>query len=111
VNSDSDELLSGDMSQYQHLEDGPPAEPFYMVPARPEWFTQAACTPADMHLFFPDTGGPDAYTAAKTICSTCPVVVRCRAYALTERLDDGCWGGTTPDERRHILRQRRKNIA
>jgi hypothetical protein len=35
---------------------------------------------------------------AKNICSTCPVKLQCRDYALSTRVT-GIWGGTTESER------------
>lgn len=48
---------------------------------------------------------------AKSICSSCDVVDKCLTYALeleTSSRVDGVYGGKTEDERKEILRERRK---
>lgn len=70
------------------------------------WSEQGSCR--DMgpeQLFFPV--GDDAHTrlqtaAAKTVCSTCPVVVECRTWALDSAQETGVWGGTSESERRAL---------
>ncbi|MFI5945884.1 WhiB family transcriptional regulator [Streptomyces uncialis] len=61
----------------------------------------------DPELFFPvGENGPAVLQAdeAKAICSVCPVVDACLRGALERREPDGIWGGTTPSERRAMLR-------
>lgn len=70
-----------------------------------EWRSQAAC--AQQTTFFPERGKSNDARAAKAICARCPVQKPCLAYALDRRLEEGIWGGTTPEQRRVILRQRR----
>jgi WhiB family redox-sensing transcriptional regulator len=43
---------------------------------------------------------------AKAICRGCPVLVRCREYALAAQEPYGVWGGLGEQERRHIIAQR-----
>jgi hypothetical protein len=45
---------------------------------------------------------------AKGACSWCPERAPCLAWALRKDERDGIWGGTTPEERKAILRQYRK---
>jgi len=40
---------------------------------------------------------------AKEICSTCPVMVSCREYAMQIREPHGVWGGLSEQERRSLL--------
>jgi len=40
---------------------------------------------------------------AKQLCLDCPVVRRCRSYALATREPYGIWGATTPAEHRRLL--------
>jgi WhiB family redox-sensing transcriptional regulator len=47
----------------------------------------------------------DAVELAKNLCSTCSISELCLRVALAERIDDGIWGGLTPEERR-LLRRR-----
>ena len=47
------------------------------------------------------TERPDQIEAAKSVCATCPVMQRCRAYGVGKGLgDEGIWGGLTKPERR-----------
>lgn len=50
-------------------------------------------------------------TQAKTICSTCPVVVACREYGINTQEPYGIWGGLTQPERRTVLRGHRWNAT
>jgi WhiB family redox-sensing transcriptional regulator len=51
--------------------------------------------------------GPGHQTGqdAKEACAGCPERAPCLAWALDKGEQDGIWGGTTPDERKVILRQ------
>jgi len=73
----------------------------------------AACKAEDPELFF----GPSAefVTArqqreakAKAVCARCPARAECLAFALDTREAYGVWGGASEDERRAMLRQRRR---
>ena len=66
----------------------------------PAWKAQAACTPDDAELFWPERG-EDADTA-KRICSGCPVRRDCLTYALRSNERDGIWGGMSGRERRKL---------
>jgi WhiB family redox-sensing transcriptional regulator len=72
------------------------------------WTDRAICRGTDPDLFF-----PIGYTAevlqeqqrnAKAICANCPVTAACLTWALRVGEPDGIWGGTTPEERRHLRR-------
>lgn len=43
---------------------------------------------------------------AKRICRSCPVWLACLRSALEREEPAGVWGGTTPRDRRALLRQR-----
>lgn len=45
---------------------------------------------------------------AKSVCAGCPFAAACLDYALEAREEYGIWAGTTPDERKEMLRQRRR---
>jgi WhiB family redox-sensing transcriptional regulator len=60
------------------------------------WEVGAACAGSPLDLWF--DGNP---AAAKKICSGCPALAECLAYALSEPVW-GVWGGTTEKERRRI---------
>lgn len=69
------------------------------------WTVDAACAGQDPNIFFPEPAGKSRskradYGPAKAICATCPVTDRCLAEALARRERQGCWGNTTPEERR-----------
>jgi len=73
-----------------------------------EWQLQGACRHADGELFFhpygerePSRGRRDR--AAQAICAECPVLLRCRSYALATREPYGVWGGLTETDRVEIL--------
>ena len=70
-----------------------------------DWRQDAACLSVDPELFFPalEAGAPFAEQVrqAKTVCSRCPVIATCRAFAL-DTLAHGIAGGLTADERREL---------
>lgn len=68
------------------------------------WVSLAACRDADFTLFFPVSDEVDV-TAAKTICTRCPVRPECLDHALNAG-ESGIWGGTTETERRAVRRGR-----
>jgi WhiB family transcriptional regulator, redox-sensing transcriptional regulator len=70
---------------------------------RPEdWTVDALCAQVDPDAWFPEKGGTTV--PAKLICAHCPVLVECLAYALRHHERDGVWGGTSPRERRAMLK-------
>lgn len=71
-----------------------------------EWQERGACRGESPSLFFaPDHESPHQRrlreSAAKAICSRCPVRAACRAYAVRTGELYGIWGGTTERERVH----------
>lgn len=76
------------------------------------WEADAACLGADLNLFY----APNYFerrlvkvareAKAKTFCRACPVLERCREYALESGEDHGVWGGLNEMERRRIRRRR-----
>ena len=83
------------------------------APSLRDLWVAGACRSADPDLFF----GPAAefVTArqkreaqAKAICARCPVRPACLAFALDTGQGHGLWGGANEDERRAMLRQRRR---
>jgi len=62
------------------------------------------------NLFFPwqeEVGKQPDYSYAKKLCSTCPIMDICLAYAQDNGEYDGVWGGLSPAERRAMRRARR----
>ena len=67
------------------------------------WMRTGACvTAGDAVGFFSDRGGSNA--AAKRICARCAVRDECLSYALAHDIEFGVWGGTSPRERKQLLR-------
>lgn len=75
------------------------------------WQAKAACADLDTDLFF--VGPLEQPTAAKKVCTGCPVRTDCLTYALRTHQDYGVWGGLTPDERKSLRRryQRQRKAA
>ncbi|MFG1661397.1 WhiB family transcriptional regulator [Micromonospora chersina] len=81
----------------------------------PSWVDAASSSPAcrgqELELFFPSGSEKSRTTCrqvqqAKAICSSCPLLETCREWALRQpaRRLHGIWGGTTPSERRQLLK-------
>ncbi len=76
---------------------------------RDDWQLESLCRGNHAHLFFPPNNFErkderDRREArAKAICRVCPVMSRCRAYALEVREQFGIWGGLTEMERKEVL--------
>jgi WhiB family transcriptional regulator, redox-sensing transcriptional regulator len=71
-----------------------------------DWQERGACRDESPSLFFaPDHESPHQRrlreSAAKAVCSRCPVRLACRAYAVQTGELYGIWGGTTERERWH----------
>lgn len=74
-----------------------------------DWLAQGACLTADPDLFFPvATGEVGAQQAARAqrICDRCRVRRACLDFAMSSGQMHGIWGGTTPEERIRVRRQR-----
>jgi len=56
--------------------------------------------------FFPERGEPA--DPAKAVCARCAVAAECAAYALSERVETGIWGGLSGRERHTVLTGRKK---
>jgi len=75
------------------------------------WMTEAACAGHRTGTFFCDEREPSAVRAAVAICAACPVLERCRRYAVTAEIVDGIWGGLTVAQRQRMTRAQRRNAA
>jgi WhiB family redox-sensing transcriptional regulator len=69
-----------------------------------------ACREVDGSLFFgPEQESRSArairLSAAKRVCARCPVLERCRTYALENEERYGVWGGLAEEERRALTGQ------
>ncbi len=77
-----------------------------------DWQYEGACRSADPEVFFHPEGERGGTRrrrdeAAKAVCATCPVIVKCREHALTVHEPYGVWGGLSEDERSAIIAERR----
>ncbi|MDR7280944.1 hypothetical protein J2S41_007722 [Catenuloplanes atrovinosus] len=66
------------------------------------WRTRGVCQSVDPETFFPAPNEPA--DAAIAMCGSCEVQGACLAWALEVGDCHGVWGGTTPRERRAMLR-------
>ncbi|GAB7043731.1 MULTISPECIES: WhiB family transcriptional regulator [Catenuloplanes] len=66
------------------------------------WRTRGVCQSVDPETFFPAPNEPA--DGAIALCGSCPVQGACLAWALEVGDCHGVWGGTTPRERRAMLR-------
>lgn len=76
----------------------------------PAWYERAVCRGHPVGTWHPCLRGEtieNSYRIARAVCHRCPVRLDCLEHALTHGEPYGMWGGTTPDERRAIRRQRR----
>lgn len=76
------------------------------LPERPEWHARASCRDLDPDIFFPEGRKSvvvEAEAFAKSICRLCVVQTQCLQYALTNRINNGVWGGATESERIQLL--------
>lgn len=72
--------------------------------SRPAWMRDALCPEYPSVDFFPSQG--QSVTDALEVCARCLVAVECSAYAISERIDFGIWGGTTARARRRTADER-----
>jgi len=77
-----------------------------------EWHLQARCRGLPSAVFFTDDHHRgrrrlDHENNAKRICASCPVLSRCREYALNAQEPYGIWGGMAPRERVAVQRSDR----
>lgn len=77
-----------------------------------DWRTRAACLGVETDVFFPPIRRGAYYTRldyaeALTYCARCPVRQPCLDIGVEHSLTDGVWGGTTPNDRRKVRKQRR----
>ncbi len=76
-----------------------------------EWQEKAACRDLPTEMFFHPDGerGPrrkNRISAAKAVCSACPVIQACRKQALNLAEPYGIWGGLSEEDRLNILQQK-----
>lgn len=76
------------------------------------WHHRGACRKVDPDIFFAESDSPlqgrERARQARAVCQGCPVRVQCLQQALDNRETAYVWGGKTVDERKAILRQRKR---
>ncbi|HEX6343590.1 WhiB family transcriptional regulator [Umezawaea sp.] len=78
-----------------------------------DWQLSGLCRGVDSALFFhtPNERGSARErreSRAKELCARCPVMVECRAHALTIEETYGIWGGLGESELRAIISERHR---
>lgn len=71
------------------------------------WMRAGSCRGTDPSLFFPPAQADQIEAIA--FCRGCVVIEPCLEFALMYREDHGIWGGTTEEERRHIIKRRKSS--
>lgn len=70
------------------------------------WMDRGLCAEiGDPDAWFPEKGA--STRTAKRVCAACDVRQQCLDYALGTGQVDGVWGGTSPEERVELRRERR----
>lgn len=73
------------------------------------WMRKAACTTVNPEIFFPGSNPASSKAAfAIAVCNACPVINECLTYALNERIEEGIFGGLTPQQRHNLRRRNRR---
>lgn len=77
------------------------------------WKKRGYCRTMDPEVFFAQgRGNLGAIQQAKEICKTkCPVIMKCREYALDNNIDHGVWGGLSTNQRTKMRRRRKQREA
>jgi hypothetical protein len=85
-----------------------PSFPAYTPLERMPWLAEGACVGHPTPDIFGAPATAAERSAAKRICYTCHVRLRCLEFAVQvlPRSNPGIWGGTTSSERSHIRRSR-----
>ena len=68
-----------------------------------DWRHRAECRDMDPEMFFPNPvlGLVGLQVdAAKAVCAVCPVIDECLAFAMSNGMQAGVWGGLSEEERR-----------
>ena len=74
-------------------------------------FVQTNCGDIeDKDFFFPDSNLQLEARLPRLLelCGNCPAQAECQAYAIKNQIQDGIWGGTTPQQRKAIWIKYRK---
>lgn len=63
-----------------------------------EWKLDGLCNEIGGELWYPESDSK----AAREVCARCPVRQQCLDYALANGEQEGIWGGTSANQRRHM---------
>jgi WhiB family transcriptional regulator, redox-sensing transcriptional regulator len=74
-----------------------------------DWRADAACREIDIDLFF--AVDEQSQRDAIAVCETCPVRASCLEHAITAREQYGVWGGVREQDRKRLVRSRRRDAA
>jgi WhiB family transcriptional regulator, redox-sensing transcriptional regulator len=74
-----------------------------------DWRAAAACREVDVEAFF--AVDEASQQEAIAICETCPVRVECLEHAIAAREQYGVWGGLREQDRKRLVRARRRDAA
>jgi WhiB family transcriptional regulator, redox-sensing transcriptional regulator len=74
-----------------------------------DWRADAACREIDIDVFF--AVDETRQREAIAVCETCPVRQECLEYAITAREQYGVWGGVREQDRKRLVRARRREAA
>jgi WhiB family redox-sensing transcriptional regulator len=78
-------------------------------PESSDWRARSGCRGINTDMFFPVGTSHEAQAQtryAKKVCGRCPVLTKCRTWALDTGQEGGIFGGMTERERRRALRAR-----
>ncbi|MEX0835669.1 MAG: WhiB family transcriptional regulator [Nitriliruptor sp.] len=74
-----------------------------------DWRADAACRELDLEVFF--AVDEASQLDAVAVCETCPVREPCLEHAITTREQYGVWGGVREQDRKRMVRARRRDAA
>lgn len=79
------------------------------VEAPQDWRAAAACREVEVEVFFAIDEASQREAVA--ICETCPVRSACLEHAVVNREQYGVWGGLREQDRKRLVRARRREAA
>ena len=74
-----------------------------------DWRAAAACREVDVEVFFAIDEASQREAIA--ICEGCPVRRECLEHAVANREQYGVWGGLREQDRKRLVRSRRRDAA
>ena len=70
-------------------------------------FPEAKCMDKDnLDFFFPDSQVELTQRLPRLLelCNSCIHITACRTFAIENQETEGFWGGTTPEQRKHLMK-------